>query len=97
MSKIDLTGLSPEITAYIHALETQLEKQTQRSEKLTAMLINLQKSMYGQSSEKSTYVLGEDKFHYSMKLKWSTQPMHQNQSVFQLPDILVNPNALKKS
>jgi len=60
MSKIDLTGLSPEITAYIHTLETQLEKQTQRSEKLTAMLINLQKSMYGQSSEKSTYVLGEE-------------------------------------
>ncbi|MGI6449096.1 MAG: IS66 family transposase [Desulfitobacteriia bacterium] len=74
MSKIDLTGLSPEIIAYITKLEsqvkeqsTQLEIQTQtvekqkvRIDKLMTMLANFQKTLYGQSSEKSKYVLGED-------------------------------------
>jgi len=59
MSKVDLTGLSPEIIAYINSLEIQLAQQTQRVEKLTTMLSNLQKSMYGQSSEKSQYIFGE--------------------------------------
>lgn len=60
MNKIDLTGLSPEVIAYINSLETKLEQQSQQVAKLTTMLQNLQKSMYGQSSEKSKYILDQE-------------------------------------
>lgn len=81
MEKVDLTGVSPEITEYILRLETQLKEKNNevqerasqiqeqsktveslhvRIERLTDMLAKLQKSMYGQSSEKSKYVLGEE-------------------------------------
>lgn len=74
MKTIDCTGLSPEITTYIENLErqveqtsTQLQEQSKtvetlqvRVDKLTQMLNGLQKSMFGQSSEKRRYVLGED-------------------------------------
>jgi len=74
MKKQDLTGLSPDITEYISSIEKQLEEQTTqlqeksktvesqqvRIDRLMNMLANFQKSMYGQSSEKSKYVLGED-------------------------------------
>lgn len=67
MEKIDLTGLSPEVTAYISKLEAQLQEQTKtvetqqvRIDQLMGMLAKLQKTMYGQSSEKRKYVLGED-------------------------------------
>lgn len=74
MKTIDLKGVSPEITAYISTLETQLKEQTTqlqersktvesqkvRIDRLMDMLANFQKTMYGQSSEKSKYVLGED-------------------------------------
>jgi len=69
-----LTGLSPEVTAYILSLETQLKEQTTqlqertktlesqkiRIDQLMEMLANFQKAMYGQSSEKRKYVLGEE-------------------------------------
>lgn len=74
MKTIDLKGVSPEITEYILTLETQLNEQTTqlqeqskkvesqkiRIDRLMDMLANFQKTMYGQSSEKSKYVLGED-------------------------------------
>ncbi len=67
MEKVDLTGLSPEVTAYISSLETQFKEQTKtvesqkvRIDRLMELLANLQKAMYGQSSEKRKYVLGEE-------------------------------------
>jgi len=80
MKKQDLTGLSPDITEYISSIETQLNEQTTQLQKqsktvesqkvhidrLMAMLANFQKTMYGQSSEKSKYVLGEDNNQISL-------------------------------
>jgi transposase len=51
MEKLNLTGLPPEVVAYIEHLE-------QRVSQLTEMLLKLQKMQFGQSSEKSKYVLG---------------------------------------
>ena len=80
MKKQDLTGLSPDITEYISSIEKQLEEQTTqlqeqsktvefqqvRIDRLMDMLANFQKSMYGQSSEKSKYVVGEDNNQISL-------------------------------
>jgi transposase len=60
MEKINITGLSPEVTTYISQLETQVKTQQARIERLTEILANMQKTMYGQSSEKRKYVLGTD-------------------------------------
>ena len=74
MKTLDLTGLAPEVTAYISGLETQLQEQAARLQeqaqtlesqkvridRLTDMLVRFQKAMYGQSSEKRKYVLGEE-------------------------------------
>ncbi|MDO0824401.1 IS66 family transposase [Desulfosporosinus nitroreducens] len=73
MEKLDLKGVPPEITAYISTLEMQLKEQTTqlkeqsktvesqkvRIDRLMDMLANFQKSLYGQSSEKSKYVFGD--------------------------------------
>ena len=80
MEKIDLTGLTPELTAYVLRLETQLKEQTTqlqeqsktvesqqvRIDRLMDMLAKFQKAMYGQSSEKSKYVLDEDNNQISL-------------------------------
>ena len=80
MEKIDLEGLSPEVISYITRLETQLteqstqlqvqsqtvESQKVRIDQLMNMLANFQKTLYGQSSEKSKYVLGEDAQQFSL-------------------------------
>ncbi|WP_430734241.1 IS66 family transposase [Fodinisporobacter ferrooxydans] len=73
MKTIDLESLSPEITEYILKLETQLQEQTKtvedqriRIDQLMNMLSNFQKTLYGQSSEKSKYVLGEDSQQLSL-------------------------------
>lgn len=74
MEKINLEGVSPKIISYITRLETQLteqstqlqvqsqtvESQKVRINQLMNRLANFQKALYGQSSEKSKYVLGED-------------------------------------
>jgi len=67
MENIDLVGLSPEVTAYISSLETKLQEQSKKLEsqqvridKLMDILAKMQKSMYGQSSEKRKYVIGND-------------------------------------
>lgn len=75
---MDRTGLSPEVTTYIENLERQVEQQSTqlqeqsktvetlqvRVDRLTQMLQGLQKSMFGQSSEKRRYVLGEDQLSF---------------------------------
>lgn len=73
MAKVDFAGLSPEVTEYISGLETQLKEhqimlqeqsekvgaQQVRIDKLVEMLAKMQKDLYGQSSEKSRYVLDD--------------------------------------
>ncbi len=80
MKTIDCTGVAPDVTEYISSLETQLNEQTTQLQeqsitvesqkvrivRLIDMLANLQKSMYGQSSEKSKYVLGDDNSQISL-------------------------------
>jgi transposase len=59
MEKIDLTGLSPEIIAYISTLEKQVEN-------LSDTVNKLQKVIFGQSSEKTRYVLDKDSNQISL-------------------------------
>jgi transposase/uncharacterized membrane-anchored protein YhcB (DUF1043 family) len=80
MKTMDITGLSPEIIAYITKLESQVkdqstqleiqsktvESQKVRIDKLMTMLANFQKTLYGQSSEKSKYVLGDESNQFSL-------------------------------
>lgn len=73
MKKIDLAGLSPEVNEYISALENQLEKQAKtvedqkvRIDRLMDILAKFQKTVYGQSSEKHRYVIGEDNDQISL-------------------------------
>lgn len=66
MKKIDLTGLLPEQIEYISDLEKQVENQKLRIDQLMEVLAKSQKSMYGQSSEKSRYVLGEENGQISL-------------------------------
>lgn len=73
METIDLTGLSPDVTEYISSIKTQLNEQSKtvesqklRIDQLMDIVAKLQKSMYGQSSEKRKYVLGEDNNQLSL-------------------------------
>lgn len=73
MKNIDLKGLSPEVTEYILSLESQLQEKSKTVEsqkvhidQLMAKLANFQKTMYGQSSEKSRYVIGDDSNQLSL-------------------------------
>ena len=67
MANVNFSSLSPETTEYISSLETQLQEKSKKVEtlqnqveRLTQILNGLQKSMFGQSSEKRRYVLGDD-------------------------------------
>ncbi len=67
MEKINLTDLSPDVTAYISMLEAKLEEQSKtvetqkvRIDRLMDILANFQRNTYGQSSEKSKYLLNQD-------------------------------------
>ncbi|MDD3880553.1 MAG: IS66 family transposase [Syntrophomonas sp.] len=66
MEKLDGTGLSPDVTEYISSLEKQVESQKMRIDQLMDILAKSQKAMYGQSSEKSRYVLGEESDQVSL-------------------------------
>ena len=66
MQKIDFTGLSPEQIEYISTLEKVVENQQIRINQLTELLVKSQKALYGQSSEKRRYVLGEDNGQISL-------------------------------
>nr|MDA8229569.1 IS66 family transposase [Desulfitobacterium hafniense] len=60
MKTNNLKGIPPEVTEYISKLEAQIQAQNARIDKLTNILSSFQKNMYGQSSEKSKYLLGEE-------------------------------------
>lgn len=73
MEKVDLAGLPPEVTEYISRLEIQVQEQSKtlesqeiRIDRLMDILAKFQKTMYGQSSEKRRYVLGEDNDQISL-------------------------------
>jgi len=73
MEKINSKGLPPEIIEYISKLEILLQEQSKivesqqiRINQLTDIVVKLQKGIYGQSSEKSKYVLGEDNKQLSL-------------------------------
>ena len=73
MEKIDRTGLSPEQIEYISSLENKanelsktVESQKLRIDQLMDILAKSQKAMYGRSSEKSKYVLGEESDQLSL-------------------------------
>lgn len=73
MQKIDFTGLSPDQIEYISSLEkrteelsTMVESQQFRIDQLMELLVKSQKALYGQSSEKSRYVLGEESGQISL-------------------------------
>lgn len=66
MQKIDITGLSPNETEYVASLEKTVETQQIRINQLMDMLAKMQKALYGRSSEKSRYVLGEESDQISL-------------------------------
>lgn len=66
MSDFDTSRLSPEIAAYIRALETKVEEENQQQKEqllkmqsLNEQFANMRKRMFGWSSEKIQYVDGE--------------------------------------
>ena len=59
MKKIDLNDTKSDTLFYIQALEKQVQEQQMRIDKLGEMLAKAQKALYGQSSEKSRYVLSD--------------------------------------
>lgn len=66
MQKIDMKGLSPDQIEYITSLEEKIESQQVRINQLMDMLAKTQKALYGRSSEKSRYVLGEESDQISL-------------------------------
>jgi hypothetical protein len=60
MENIDISGLSPTQIEYISSLEKKVESQQFHINQLMDILAKSQKALYGRSSEKSRYVLGED-------------------------------------
>ena len=73
MKKVDFTGLLPDQIEYISSLEKQteelsktVESQQFRIDQLMELLVKSQKALYGQSSEKSRYVLGEESGQISL-------------------------------
>jgi len=73
MEKIDLKGLPPKVNEYISRLENQVQEQSKtvesqkvRIDQLMDILAKFQKTTFGQSSEKSKYVLGGDNGQISL-------------------------------
>jgi len=66
MQKIDMTGLSPNQIEYVSGLEKTVESQQLRIDQLMDILAKSQKALYGRSSEKSKYVLGEESGQISL-------------------------------
>jgi len=66
MKNIDFTGFSPEQIEYVSSLEKIVENQQIRINQLTELLVKSQKALYGQSSEKRRYVLGEENGQVSL-------------------------------
>lgn len=66
MDKINLKDLEPEIIEYIERLEKLLEQQQLQIERLTELLRNAQKMRFGQSSEKTRYILDDSSEQISL-------------------------------
>lgn len=66
MKKMDIAGLSPTQIEYVTSLEQTVESQQLRINQLMDMLAKSQKALYGRSSEKSRYVLGEESGQISL-------------------------------
>ena len=64
MTEIDRSGLSPEVTAYIHELEEKIVKQQVQLHNLYEMLVNARKHTFGQSSEQSKYLDGSEQLNF---------------------------------
>jgi transposase len=64
MAEIDLNLLSPELVAYIHALEQKIVKQQVQIQNLYEMLVNARKHTFGQSSEQSKYLSDSDQMNF---------------------------------
>lgn len=83
MTEIDLSTLTPEIAAYIRALEAKNQKLEEenraqkdalvRLQSLNEQLVCLRKRMFGQSSEKIEYVDCKQ-LDFSMKRKSAVMP-----------------------
>lgn len=58
MSEINKENLSPEVAAYIAALENKVEKLQSTVENLNEMLVKRNKMLFGRSSEKTEYIDG---------------------------------------
>ena len=56
MSEINKENLSPEVAAYIAALENKVEKLQSTVENLNEMLVKRNKMLFGRSSEKTEYI-----------------------------------------
>ena len=73
MQKINVTGLSPDQIEYISSMEKRMDElskevasQQLRIDQLMELLVKSQKAIYGRSSEKSRYVLGEESGQVSL-------------------------------
>jgi len=66
MQKIDFSGLSPTQIEYVSSLEKTVESQQIRINQLMDILSKTQKALYGRSSEKRRYVLGEESDQISL-------------------------------
>lgn len=66
MQKIDIKGLSPDQIEYITSLEEKVESLQIRINQLMDMVLKTQKALYGRSSEKRRYVLGEESDQISL-------------------------------
>jgi transposase len=66
MQKVDFTGLSPDQIEYVTSLEKTVESQQVRINQLVDILAKSQKALFGPSSEKSRYVLGEESDQISL-------------------------------
>ena len=68
MSEINKENLSPEVAAYITALENKVEKLQSTVDNLNEMLVKRNKMLFGRSSEKTEYIDGSEQLCFSMKL-----------------------------
>ena len=60
MSEINKENLSPEVAAYITALENKVEKLQSTVDNLNEMLVKRNKMLFGRSSEKTEYIDGSE-------------------------------------
>jgi len=89
MEKEAITRLTPEAEKYIKTLESTVQKQQVRIEQLTEMLLKSQKSMFGQSSEKSRYVLGNGGQAEQINLFNEAESLANNKTPEPMPETII--------